>query len=72
VEGFQALLEGALADPDAPVRRLPILPPDGAERVLALGEGPRARYPDRALHQLFEERADRTPDARRWSTARAR
>ena len=42
---------------------LPVL--DSAERsqVLAWGEGPGEPVPDRCAHELFEEWADRTPDA---------
>ena len=61
---LQAILDGALRDPDLPVSRLPLL--DAGERARLLyewndaGAAPAA---ERCIHRLFEEQADRTPDA---------
>ncbi|HEU0012159.1 MAG TPA: amino acid adenylation domain-containing protein, partial [Longimicrobium sp.] len=63
VEQLAVLLDGALADPDAPVDALPLLAPGGREQVLALSTGPAAAYPDVCLHELFEAQAARAPDA---------
>ena len=61
--GFRLLLEGAVADPGASVRRLPLLPGEERVRVLAAGEGARRQWLPGCAHQLFEEQAARTPDA---------
>ncbi|MEW5926732.1 MAG: amino acid adenylation domain-containing protein [Gemmatimonadota bacterium] len=61
---FARLLEAAAADPDARISDLPLLGP--AERALVVEEWNRtaAEYPaDRCIHELFEEQAERTPDA---------
>jgi amino acid adenylation domain-containing protein len=62
---YQTLLEGAAADPDLPLRRLPLL--TEAERRQLLFDwnattAPRPR--GKCVHHLFEEQASRTPDAR--------
>jgi amino acid adenylation domain-containing protein len=61
---LQRLLAGVADRPEQPIGRLPIL--DEAERreVLALGDGGSREWPDAGLiHQVFEARADATPDA---------
>lgn len=64
VHSYETILRGAVADPDAPVSRLPVLTP--SERVLLettwthtgldLGE-------PRCLHHAFESQAARSPEA---------
>lgn len=61
---FEVLLQGIVADPDAPVSQLPLL--DDAERSLVVDEWNETARPyrrDACMHQLFEEQAERTPDA---------
>jgi amino acid adenylation domain-containing protein len=57
------LLAAAVADPDRPVSRLPLL--DDAERraVLAVDGDPTAPYPPGRLDELVAAQAARTPDA---------
>ncbi|MES2936867.1 MAG: non-ribosomal peptide synthase/polyketide synthase [Pseudomonadota bacterium] len=62
LEDLARLLE---SEPRAPMHRVGILPPDERRRLLV--EWNRAAVPsssqDRAIHQLFEEQARRSPDA---------
>ncbi|MCP4689935.1 MAG: amino acid adenylation domain-containing protein [Desulfobacterales bacterium] len=61
---FQTLLEGIAADPDRPAGRLPLLTASRQRRILTLGQGPRAEYTrDKCVHQLFEARVRRSPEA---------
>jgi amino acid adenylation domain-containing protein len=59
---FQTLLAAALANPETPVSRLPLL--DAAERQQLLVDWNQtaAEYPRLCLHQLFQAQAARTPD----------
>lgn len=60
---FLTTLEGAVARPDAPLSALPLLT---AARAAALHDwnATRASFPqDACLHHLFEQHADRRPDA---------
>ena len=59
---FQTLLSAAIANPETPVSRLPLL--DAAERQqLVVGWNlTAADYPKLCLHQLFEAQAARTPE----------
>jgi amino acid adenylation domain-containing protein len=60
---FRVLLEAAVADPETPIGRLPLLTP--AERAGVLGEerAPRAPIGDRTLHGMFEGQAEACPGA---------
>ncbi|POX37946.1 non-ribosomal peptide synthetase [Streptomyces sp. Ru73] len=61
---FLTTLQGAVARPAAPLSELPLL--TGAERRAALHDwnATRAPFPqDACLHHLFEQHADRRPDA---------
>ncbi|MET9514327.1 amino acid adenylation domain-containing protein [Streptomyces sp. NPDC002994] len=61
---FLTTLEGAMARPDTPLSALPLL--TDAERRAALHDwnATRAPFPqDACLHHLFEQHADRRPDA---------
>ncbi len=62
-DGFQRLLTGAVAHPDAPLTELPLL--GEAERAqLAAGDQVAFRgHPTGLLHGLFEVQARRTPEA---------
>ncbi len=61
---FETLLAGALANPDIPISRIPLL--NDSERQLVLVEWNRsdAEFPgERCVHELFEEQARKTPNA---------
>jgi amino acid adenylation domain-containing protein len=64
-EYFRNLLGGLAADASAGVEQLPMLPAAERERVLYGWNRTEAEYPrDRCIHELFEEQAERTPEAR--------
>ncbi len=61
---FETLLAGIVADPDRPLSQIALL--DEAERALtvdAWNDTARPQRADVAMHQLFEEQMERTPDA---------
>ncbi|MFI6586305.1 amino acid adenylation domain-containing protein [Embleya sp. NPDC050493] len=59
---FETLLRGAVADPDTPLSRLPLLPPAERARVLGASSGPQpGECPDPIA--AFEAQALRTPQA---------
>ncbi|HEX7240435.1 MAG TPA: amino acid adenylation domain-containing protein, partial [Longimicrobiaceae bacterium] len=58
-----ALLDGIVADPDAPLSRLPLLAPAERERILAEWNDTAREVPPSTLHALVEAQAARTPDA---------
>ena len=60
---LRALLEGAVAEPETPLSRLPLL--TGAERAqLAAWDAVESHgHPEGLLHALFEAQARRTPEA---------
>ncbi len=61
---FATLLAGAVADPEAPVARLPLLPPDELRRVLIeFNRTERDWGVDGPAHALFAARAAARPDA---------
>ncbi len=61
---LQALLEGVLADPGAPLGRLPILREAERRQIVAEWNDTKRAYPlDRCLHQLVAAQTARTPDA---------
>jgi amino acid adenylation domain-containing protein len=61
---FATLLEGVLAAPDAPLSRVPLLPPTEREALLhAWNDAPRTPPVDACVHELFAAQAARTPDA---------
>ncbi|HSF43384.1 MAG TPA: amino acid adenylation domain-containing protein, partial [Thermoanaerobaculia bacterium] len=60
---FCELLSAAVADPAQRVTDLPLLSAGDLERVLSGTAGPAAAWPERRLHELFEESARRTPHA---------
>ncbi len=62
-EQYVALLEGAVADPGAPVADLPLLTAAERHRLLVEWNDTRRDYPrERCIHRLFEDRAGRSPD----------
>ncbi|MFP1882292.1 amino acid adenylation domain-containing protein [Lonsdalea quercina] len=61
---WHALLRGMTADPHQPVQTLPLLPDDERRQLLFGFNATRADYPaENALHTLFEEQAERQPNA---------
>src|SRR5829696_3565411 len=61
---FQTLLEGIVKDPDRHLSELPLLSEAERHRLLFEWNDTHAEYPrDRRIHTLFEEQAERTPDA---------
>ncbi|MBZ4319203.1 non-ribosomal peptide synthetase [Streptomyces huiliensis] len=60
---FANLLDGLLAEPDAPVRRAPLLDAAERRRVLEEWNATGHAFPDASLGELFERQAARTPDA---------
>jgi amino acid adenylation domain-containing protein len=70
VEHYLALLRAAIARPDEHIGYLPLLTPAERQRIVVEwnravppGAGPAPLSHDRCLHQLFEEHAQRNPDA---------
>ncbi|RPH34934.1 amino acid adenylation domain-containing protein, partial [bacterium] len=61
---FRTLLEGAVANPEESLSRLPLLTPAERRRLLVEWNDTRTDYPkDACIHHLFEAQAERTPDA---------
>ena len=61
---FQTLLNGIIADPDTKIGRLPLLTEAERRQLLVEWNDTRRDYPrDKCVHVLFEEQAERTPDA---------
>ena len=61
---FETLAAGIVADPDARLGQLPLLPEAERRQLLVEWNDTARDYPrERCVHQLFEEQAERTPDA---------
>ncbi|MBP6749936.1 MAG: amino acid adenylation domain-containing protein, partial [Xanthomonadaceae bacterium] len=61
---FESLLRAAVADPDRPLSRLPILSAEETDALLTMGYGgPAEVETDATLHGLFAAQAARTPQA---------
>ncbi|NLH08760.1 MAG: AMP-binding protein, partial [Chloroflexi bacterium] len=61
---FERLLAAAVADPDRPIRRLPLLTAAERHTLLVEWNDTKADVPsDRCAHELFEEQAARPPEA---------
>jgi len=61
---FQVLLEGIVLDSDLPISRLPLLTEAERHQMLVEWNDTQGEYPKAScLHQLFEARAMRTPEA---------
>ncbi|WP_433217547.1 amino acid adenylation domain-containing protein [Microtetraspora malaysiensis] len=59
---FAALLRAVVAEPDVPVGRLDILPPEEREQISRWNATAR-EHPGGTLHELVFEQAERTPEA---------
>jgi amino acid adenylation domain-containing protein/non-ribosomal peptide synthase protein (TIGR01720 family) len=62
LQHLQTLLTGMVAHPDLPVTQLPMLTA-AEQQQLREWNLTEANYPNKCIHQLFEEQAERTPDA---------
>ncbi|HED66455.1 MAG TPA: amino acid adenylation domain-containing protein [Planctomycetes bacterium] len=62
-DSYIAILEGAVANPDAPAMSLPLLSPAERRRLLEDWRGPMESYPEDPIHAQFEARVDAAPDA---------
>lgn len=61
---FETLLGEIIADPNLPISEFSILTPKEKHQVLIEWNDTKVDYPeDKCLHQLFEEQAEKTPDA---------
>ena len=60
---FETLIEGITADPDRPLSELPLLTATEWQELVVEANQTTAPYPDRCVHELFEERAARQPEA---------
>ncbi len=64
LSNFEVLLKGIVVQPDCPLSRLPLLTRVESRQVLQEWAGPfPAVGSEKCLHQLFEEQAERSPDA---------
>jgi amino acid adenylation domain-containing protein len=64
IRHFQTLLDGMVSDPDTPISALPIMPGDERHTMLVEWNSTASPFPEhRCVHELFEEQAERTPDA---------
>jgi amino acid adenylation domain-containing protein len=61
---FRALLESAVANPDQPISRLPLLSAEERHTLLVNWNNTQSEYPREAcIHALFEQQMERTPEA---------
>jgi amino acid adenylation domain-containing protein len=59
---FQTLLEGIVDNPQQPIAQLPLLTTDERHQLLVEWNDTATEYPQKCIHQLFEEQVERTPD----------
>ncbi|GIE99514.1 non-ribosomal peptide synthetase [Paractinoplanes rishiriensis] len=62
-DSLPILLRACLAEPDRPVRELPVIGADERRRLLAAGAAPAPAGSSRTVPELFEAQAARRPDA---------
>ncbi|MEG4497438.1 amino acid adenylation domain-containing protein [Microcoleus sp. F10-C6] len=61
---FEVLLEGIVANPEHPLKNLPILTAAEQQQLLVEWNSTQTNYPESTcIHQLFEVQAEQTPDA---------
>lgn len=64
VQHFQCLLDGVLANPSQRLAELPLLTRAEQQKMLIDWNATQAAYPQAiGIHQLFEQQAEKTPDA---------
>ena len=62
-EDFRNLLEAAVAEPDRPIGEFDLMDESERRTVLVEWNDTEAEFPNRCIHELFEERAAADPDA---------
>jgi amino acid adenylation domain-containing protein len=62
-EHFLTLLQGIAATHQSPIGELPLLTEAEQHQLLVEWNDTAVEYPDKCVHQLFEEQVGRTPDA---------
>jgi amino acid adenylation domain-containing protein len=62
-EELATVVEGALAEPEAAIKALPIIGPMQREVLSAWSQTKGEHAPEKCVHELFEEQVERTPDA---------
>jgi len=62
-EDLRTLLEAAVADPDRPIGEFDLMDHSERHRVLVEWNDTEADFPNRCIHEVFEERAAAHPDA---------
>ena len=62
-EHYRHLLEAVVADPEGRLSTLLITGKTERRSMIALGRGARTDYPERPVHELFEDQAEARPDA---------
>jgi amino acid adenylation domain-containing protein len=60
---FQTLLAGIIDNPQKPIDQLPLLTTDEGHQLLVKWNDTAVEYPQKCIHQLFEEQVERSPDA---------
>ena len=60
---YETLLAGIAQDMNRPLRRLPLLQPREIQELVADRNQTDAAYPNRCVHELFEQQAASTPNA---------
>jgi amino acid adenylation domain-containing protein len=60
---WKALLRSGIANPDLPLSELPLLSVRERRTVLRNSRGPDRQIPPACVHQMFEQQAERTPEA---------
>ncbi|AKQ65468.1 Malonyl CoA-acyl carrier protein transacylase [Myxococcus hansupus] len=60
---LQVLLEAAIAKPETPLSKLPLLSEHERTHLLTVCNGPRLEVPAACMHELIQAQAERTPEA---------
>lgn len=60
---FLTLLSASLENPDQGISKLPLLTSEETQQIVGDWNATERAYPEATLHQLFEEQAQKTPDA---------
>jgi amino acid adenylation domain-containing protein len=63
VESFHTLVEAVVANPQERIRTLPLLTASQKHQLLVEWNHTGTDYPQKSIHQLFEEQVEKTPDA---------
>ncbi|MDF5719515.1 MAG: amino acid adenylation domain-containing protein [Rhizonema sp. PD37] len=60
---FVTLLEAIVANPDWQISKLPLLTATEQHQLLVTWNNQKTEFPDKCIHQLFEEQVELSPDA---------